>query len=216
MLPVKIASVGFAPNVVNAGQSSTATVTLTGAAPAGGAVVTLSSVALNAAGGQLPGVSVANVPASVTVPAGQTSASFAVSQTSVPGNAATATLRMTAAYAGSSLVQDLTINRPVTVTGLSFSPSSVLGGATGFSTGTVTLSGQAPANGATVTLANNNAGVATVPQSVIVAAGKTSQTFSVTTAALPTNAAAVSVQVTASFGGATAPAILTVIAQRLG
>ena len=58
----------LSPSTVNAGSSSTGTVTLNGAAPAGGTVVMLSS--------SKP--SVASVPASVTVPPGSSSATFIV------------------------------------------------------------------------------------------------------------------------------------------
>src|SRR5437867_497304 len=61
-------SLTLSPSTVNAGSSSTGTVTLNGPAPAGGTVVVLSS--------SKP--SVASVPASVTVPAGGSSATFTV------------------------------------------------------------------------------------------------------------------------------------------
>ena len=59
------------PSTVTAGGSSTATVTLNGPAPAGGASVQLSSM------------SPATVPPTVTVPAGSTTATFTVSTTTV-------------------------------------------------------------------------------------------------------------------------------------
>lgn len=60
-------SLSISPATVTAGQTSTVTITLTAAAPSGGAVVTLSSNSTH-----FP------VPASYTVPAGQTTASFTV------------------------------------------------------------------------------------------------------------------------------------------
>jgi hypothetical protein len=63
----QLSSLSLSPSTVNEGGSSTGTVRLTAAAPAGGAVVTLSSD--NA---------VAKVPAAVTIPAGATSATFTV------------------------------------------------------------------------------------------------------------------------------------------
>jgi hypothetical protein len=216
VLSPKVSALTFAPNPVNVGQSSNGTITLTGAAPAAGAAVALSSVALSSSGAQLPGVTIANLPAAVTVPPNQTSQQFPVTQTALPGNLTSAILRVTAAFGGSTVVQDLTINRPITVTALSFSPPSLLGGS-GASTGTVTLSGPAPAGGAIVALATTtgNPAAAAVPQTVTVPAGQTTQTFQVPTTALQVNAPPVPVQVTASFGGATASAVLTVTAQRL-
>src|SRR5436309_1030330 len=70
-------SLTLSPSTVNAGSSSTGTVTLNGPAPAGGKVVALSS--------SKP--SVASVPASVTVPAGSSSATFIV--TTSPGSSNT-------------------------------------------------------------------------------------------------------------------------------
>ena len=67
--PVALSSVSVKPSSVPGSSGSTGTVTLTSSAPGGGAVVSLSSS--NAAVGSLP--------ASVTVPAGLTSRTFAVS-----------------------------------------------------------------------------------------------------------------------------------------
>jgi hypothetical protein len=66
--PVEAQTLTFSPATVTAGGSVTGTVTLTGYAPAGGSVVTLSV---------LPGL--VSLPASVTVPAGARTATFTVS-----------------------------------------------------------------------------------------------------------------------------------------
>ncbi len=68
-----IQSLSFNPNPVNGGQVSTGTVTLNTAAPSGGALVSLSS----------GNMSVATVPSSITIAAGQTTGTFIVT-TSVP------------------------------------------------------------------------------------------------------------------------------------
>src|SRR5467141_480499 len=83
----------------------------------------------------------------------------------------------------------------VSLSSLSLNPTSVTGGNS--STGTVTLSGPAPAGGAQVVLASNN-GVASVPSSVTVPAGATSATFPVSTSAVSTST---TVTITVSFGG---------------
>ena len=82
--PLSLTSLGVAPGNVTGGTNATATVTLSGPSPAGGALVTLSSDS-----------AAASVPASVLVPAGLTSASFGV-QTNTVTAFTTATL--TAAY----------------------------------------------------------------------------------------------------------------------
>ncbi|HMF96083.1 MAG TPA: hypothetical protein VKE96_17390, partial [Vicinamibacterales bacterium] len=84
------------------GASTTGTVTLTGAAPSGGVVVTLSKAFSNGGTGTVP----ATVPASVTVPAGQTSASFAVGTSAVT---ATTNVRISAASGGATVAVDMTL-----------------------------------------------------------------------------------------------------------
>jgi hypothetical protein len=71
-----VASVTLNPASVKGGTASMATVTLSAAAPSSGAVVTLAS--------SNPGV--AGVPATVTVPAGMTSAGFSVMTSAVTAN----------------------------------------------------------------------------------------------------------------------------------
>src|SRR5204862_491875 len=74
------------------------------------------------------------------------------------------------------------------------------------STGTVTLSGPAPAGGAQVTLSSSNA-AATVPSSVTVPAASTTATFTIITSAV---AASTPVTISASYGGTSTSASLTV------
>jgi hypothetical protein len=70
----KLSSVAVSPTEVLGGASATGTVTLTSAAPSGGLVVPLTSDNTNAA----------TIPASVTVPAGSTRATFPVTTKVVP------------------------------------------------------------------------------------------------------------------------------------
>jgi len=72
-LPPPLQTPTFSPASVRGGTSSTGTVALAGPAPAGGAVISL----LNS------NPSVATVPATVTIPQGQTSAIFPVTTTAV-------------------------------------------------------------------------------------------------------------------------------------
>jgi len=92
----------------------------------------------------------------------------------------------------------------VSLTGLSISPPSVTGGAS--ATGTLTLSGPAPANGLTISLVSDNA-AANVPASVPIGAGATGTTFSVTTTAV---ASSVTANITAAYNGVSKSAALTV------
>ena len=129
-----LSTITLNPTSVTGGGSSTGTATLTGPAPAGGAVITLSSD--NAA---------AAVPANVTVPAGATSRTFTVITDAV---SATVSAGISGAYNGSKSAT-LTVNSPMLSTVL-LNPASVTGGIS--TTGTAILNGPAPAGGAVVTL----------------------------------------------------------------
>ncbi len=96
-----------------------------------------------------------------------------------------------------------TASVPAAVSAVSLSPASVTGGTS--SMGTVTLAEAAPAGGAVVSLASNNA-AASVPASVTVPAGATSVTFTATTTPVTTTTV---VTVTAT-SGTTRTADLTV------
>ena len=180
---VWLTSLALSPSTVTAGSSSTGTVTLNAPAPSGGATVQLSSV------------SPATVPATVTVPAGATTATFNVGTTSV---SSTTQVKMWAVL-NTSWGAVLTVTPgsagAPSLSTLSLSPTTVTGGSS--STGTVTLSGPAPSGGAVVTLSSSNTAVATVPANVTVAAGSTSQTFTVTTTTVST---ATSATITGTLG----------------
>ena len=92
-----------------------------------------------------------------------------------------------------------------TLTSLTVNPSSVTGG--GSAQGVVTLSGAAPAGGAVVMLSSSNTSAATVPASATVPANATGVSFTVTTKPV---SAATAVTVSASYGGLTRTAPLTV------
>src|SRR5467141_3968011 len=142
-------------SVVGGVQSSTGTVTLSGAAPSGGAVVALSS----------SNTAAARVPSSVTVVAGATSATFTVSTSAV---LASTTVSISGTYGGVTRSASLTVTPvpipPPTLSSLTLNPSSVVGGLES-SRGTVTLTRAALAGGATIALSSSN-GAARVPSSV--------------------------------------------------
>jgi hypothetical protein len=191
--PASLSSLGLNPSTVTGGQAVTGTVSLTGPAPSGGALVNLSSA--NPA---------ATVPSSATVPFNSSSANFTVNTTSV---SATTAGNITAVYAGVSKSATLTVNAaaPAVLSSLTLNPSSVVGGST--SVGTVTLTKPAPASGAIVALTTNKT-VATVPASVNIAPGASSATFSIVT---KTTNKKVTVSIGASYGGITKSATLTVV-----
>jgi hypothetical protein len=196
--PATLTSVAMNPAAVTGGISSTGTVLLSSAAPAGGYLITLSDDSASA-----------TTPASVTVPAGATSATFTV--TTVPV-AVTTPVVVSATLNGVTQTGTLTINPP-TILSLTMNPSTMAGGNS--STGTATLNGAAPPTGVVVTLLDGSS-FATTPASVTVPAGATSATFTVTTTGVLTTT---TVTITGSFNGIqtatltlTPPALASVVA----
>ena len=182
------------PSTVTGGQSATGMVSLTGAAPAGGALIGLASA--NPA---------ASVPSSVTIAANATSANFSVSTTTV---ASTSVGNITANYGGVNKSATMTVN-PAPSAALSsvvLNPSTVVGGTS--SVGTVTLTNVAPPGGLIVNLASSKPARATVPATVTVPGGAISTTFNVATTV--TNKK-VSVNINATYGGVKKIATLTVL-----
>lgn len=98
---IALSGISLSASSVVGGNSVTGTATLTAAAPAGGAVVTLT------AGDPL------TVPASVTVAAGATSATFNVATRLVGGTIAGT---VTAAYGGASASAGLSVTKPTVAT----------------------------------------------------------------------------------------------------
>jgi hypothetical protein len=186
--PAALSSITVSPTSVIGGNSSTGTVTLTGAA-ASNVVMNLSSN--NAS---------ATVPPSVTVPQGATTASFSIGTTPVASSTAA---NISAAYNGVTKTAALTITPPA-LSSLKLNPSKVVGGNP--STGTVTLSGTAP-TGMTVQLSSNRTTVATVPSSVTIAAGTTAATFPVTTSRVHNTT---NVTISGTSAGVTKSAVLSV------
>ena len=191
---VALASLSFNPAAVPAGSTSQGTVTLSGPAPSGGEVVGL--VSDNSFG---------LVPPSMTVAAGATSGTFTF--TAKSGVLSNTPVTVTANLGNSSVQGTVTItpSSAVFLASISLNPATVSAGSN--FNGTVTLNAPAPSGGAVVTLSSSNTAVATLPASITVQAGKTSSTFSGRTQkSSSTSTAAIS----ASFGGATKTATLTV------
>src|SRR5206468_4935797 len=89
---------------------------------------------------------------------------------------------------------------------LTLQPSTVAGGGTALAT--ITLSSPAPAGGASVAITTTNATLAPVPATVVVPAGQTTGSFSITTLSVATTQ---SVTLTAAYAGTTAPATLAIV-----
>ncbi|HZN79284.1 MAG TPA: hypothetical protein VFC01_06295 [Mycobacterium sp.] len=188
-----LSALSVSPSSVVGGAAAQGTVTLTSGAPSGGAVVSLSSSSGSA-----------SVPASVTVAAGATTASFTVSTSTV---AASTSATLTATYNTVSRTATLTVTPPppaASLSALSVSPTSVTGGNT--AQGTVTLTSGAPSGGAVVSLSSSS-NSASVPASVLVAAGATTVSFTVSTS---TVAASTSATLTATYNTVSRTVVLTV------
>lgn len=97
---VSLSSLAISPSGVVGGNASQGTLTLSAAAPSGGATVTLSS--------SLPSV---NVPASVTVPAGVTSTTFSINTQTL---AAPTVVTVSAAYSGVTRTATLDVTPAIT------------------------------------------------------------------------------------------------------
>ena len=180
-------SVFLSSVVAAAGVPIQGTVTLTAPAPAGGLSVTLAS-----------STPLAVVPTTVVVAAGNTMQSFPID---VGPSASPAAATITASYAGVARTAALTIGQLALSIGL----GSIPGGLP--DTGVVSLPAPAPDGGATIALASSSP-IATVPASVMIPAGSTSQAFTIATLyGSPTT----TVTITASYGGISQAATVTVL-----
>ncbi len=193
--PPLLQSLSITPSSLPGGTAATGTVVFSAPAPAGGTSVTLST----------SNRAVATVPGIVTVPGGQTSATFTV--TTFPVTADTSVT--ISAFLDATRTATVLVTKngvpPGSLSSITLNPSSVTGGAT--SQATVTLSSGAPSGGAVVTLTSSDTAVATVPSTVTISAGKTSATATVTSKPVTTTATA---SIKATYDSVTRSAILTV------
>ncbi len=210
-----LARLDVSPGSLTAGESTTGTVTLNAAALAGGTQINLKTEKAYggtsgsfAQCGQLPAI-----PASVTVPAGSTTATFKVSTTpgygvywveAQPINPADAN------FWEQSRAIDVSAPRPTIV-----APSSVKGGTP--VQAKLQLNGpamSAPCSNHFV-LASDKTNYAQVPQSVDVTPGATVATFNITTSAMAASAQPVTVTISATGmfpgGGAASPPSQTTV-----
>jgi hypothetical protein len=158
------------PSSVSGGNSTQAKVSLNGPAPAGGAVVTVAS--------DLPH---AEVPRTVVIPEGKTTAMVSPITTIPVSAAVVGTLRAT--YGGTWQLSSLGL-WPLLFSH-SLNQDSVVGGTS--VTGTVTLLQAAPAGGAVVTLVSSDTALVRPPSSVFVPEGETAASFAIATSAVAEN-----------------------------
>jgi hypothetical protein len=187
-------SVKVAKDPLFSGETTVVAIQLTAAVPAGGATINLNS----SNPGALP------VPATVTMPGNTAWMQFQVQA----GQVTTPTpVTLTATINSGSASAQFTL-QPSSLKSLTISPSSISGGAQ--PQGIVMLNGQAPAGGAVVTLASDSPFV-NPPASVVVDTGGFSASFPISSSAVTANTTAT---VTASYGGASAQAQVTLTPQQ--
>lgn len=184
--PATLLAIGPASQDLIGGNSGRASVALVIPAPSGGGVVSLTT----------DNPSVIQVPASVTIPEGNSATSFAIGTSHITGLPTGGNVFATAGGVTKSIFVNVSAdpNAPPLLESMTITPSSVPGGTN--ATGTVFLSSPAPAGGISVTLATSNFSVARVPGIVTVPGGQTSANFTVTTFAVGNNTA---VTITAFF-----------------
>ena len=190
-----ISALLLSPSVLIGGTSVTGTVQMSAAVTQnGGMSIPLSS----------DNSGIASVPSSVTVKKGSTSQTFTV-RTTRP--AVSTAVTITAGASGNHQAVLDVLASGVCPTTLTLMPAQITAGDP--VTATVTLSGPAPAGGAVVTLGGSRSGYMAVPASVTVPANATSASFAITTT-LFTGYTSHGTVVTATYGGITASATLTV------
>ncbi len=187
--PTALGSISVEPGDVAGGSYTSATVTLSAPAPAGGALITLES----------GNPSIVTVPVQVTVPAGQTFGTF-VNAVATAAPSVTTSIAIRGTYEGVTSSGYVRVSPSAAPSNLYFDPSKVAGGQT--SIGTVELNSPAPSGGAVVTLGTSDATLVTLPPDVTVPGGATSATFNISTSAV-TSMTSVTIFATASGVGLT-------------
>jgi len=192
-IPIKtprVKSILATPASVLGGKPVAFTVTLSGVAPASGTSLTIASTS-----GALV------VPGTVKVAAGKSTGTF-VGTSSVVSSVTECKVRVTAA---NETIETVVLVRPTVVKSVVIAPISIVGGANG--TVTITLTEAAPIGGMSVTLESSSAKFP-VPAAVSIPAGKTSGVVTVLTSATSSTE---NVVVTSNLGGAGTSGTVTVV-----
>lgn len=188
-----LSTVTVAPTSAVGEEPRTGTVTLTSAAPAGGAVVNLAS-----------SIASAQVPATVAIPANTSTVNFTVTTSAVSSLTAG---NISASYSGVTKSAAISITPAISVTlaSLTLKPTTVIGGTA--ASGTVILTAPAPSGGLVVNLSSSNPSRATVPLTVTVPSGSSSASFTIATIRVSRKTSAT---ISASHGSITKTASLTI------
>ncbi|MGB9178835.1 MAG: FG-GAP-like repeat-containing protein, partial [Pyrinomonadaceae bacterium] len=198
--PLAIGSIALQPSAVFGGDSTSGVVTLaTGyVAPAGGSTVTLTN----------DNPSLISMPASVTIPAGWTNASFPI-QTGATGT--TTPVNVSASYGGVTKSAVLTVSAPsqaIPIASITLTPGTVVGGSNQGVRALVTLASGAPTEGANIMLTSSRPDIAAVPR--VIRANFSGQTSAFADFATAPVSAPTQVIITATYGGSSQSAILNV------
>jgi hypothetical protein len=189
VLPPSLNSVVLTPATISGGAQAGAIVMLNGQAPAGGAVVDLTSDSPSA----MP-------PALATVPAGSSSVSVGFATNPVAANTLA---NISATWNGASVQSQLMLTPQGQPASIALSPASVTGSTGSFATVTMAA---ASATDQTFQISSNNAAASLTATSLLIPAGSTTGGFFI-------NAAPVSAQTVATIsvsgGGVTRSATLT-------
>lgn len=191
VIPSNIQNVIVSPQVVTGGTATTANLTLTGNAPAGGRTVTLAS--------NKPAV--ATVPTSVDVPAGASTFPVPVTTFGVNSNQGVVITATTGAISKTAF---FAVNAP-SLASISIDPITVQGGAN--ATLTLNINGPAPTGGFSIVLISGAPGVVFLTASASIPAGTVTHNVNVPTAAVTSS---INVTVFATRSGIYKTATLTV------
>lgn len=169
MQPLLLNGFTLTPNAVFEKQTVTGTVSINGPALSGGAVVNLSN----------NNPAAANVPASVTIPQGQSSKTF----TFLANSVTSAQFAVITASRGSVVIPQQLSVTPISLQSIQLNLNTVTGGTS--VSGVVRIVAAAPSGGFLVQLSSSYPSVVKVPVSVTIPAGATSAAFTATTVPVP-------------------------------
>jgi hypothetical protein len=198
--PLAVGSISLQPPALFGGNDSVGVVNLaTGyVAPAGGSLVTLTN----------DNPSLVTMPKSVTIPAGKTSVEFPI-QTWTTGT--TTPVTISASYGNVTKSAVLTVSapsQPVPISTVTLTPQTVVGGSNQGVRVLVTLAANAPDDSATIMLTSSRPDVVALPRSISIPFSFQNSAFHDFIAAAVT--APTQVTITATYGGSSKSAILTV------
>jgi hypothetical protein len=148
------------------------------------------------------------MPSSVTIPAGQTNASFPYDTNNT---AVTTPVSVSASYGGATKTAILTVAAPsqnIPISSVTLSPSTVVGGSNIGVRITVNLASGSPLEGARINLSSSNPAIVSVPR--VIRTNFEGQTSAFADVAATTVSATTQVTITATYGSSTQSAILTV------